>query len=100
MNDDNKNQRVSIENLHFPTAELHQDEFFGETEIYRHQLDLSINLPTDSSFNKALITYQGCTKGLCYPPETQEISINKDLLSVAGKTTMQHLNKINLLQTY
>lgn len=90
VNDDNKNQRVSIENLHFPTAELHQDEFFGETEIYRHQLDLSINIPTDSSINKALITYQGCTKGLCYPPETQEISINKDLLSVAGKTAMQH----------
>ncbi|MFZ7218097.1 protein-disulfide reductase DsbD [Avibacterium avium] len=61
-----------IENLSFPEAEKYQDEFFGETEIYRDHLTL--NVPISSATPQTFsVTYQGCTKGFCYPPETKTV---------------------------
>lgn len=58
----------------FPQAERYYDEFFGDVEIFRHQLDL--NLPLKSAQNGTLeIRYQGCTKGFCYPPETVSVPL-------------------------
>ncbi|MFD0965377.1 protein-disulfide reductase DsbD [Seminibacterium arietis] len=60
--------------LDYPPAEKYQDEFFGETEIYRNKL--SLLLPFEQlKENKLLLTYQGCTKGFCYPPEKRDISL-------------------------
>ncbi|MGR6980597.1 protein-disulfide reductase DsbD [Testudinibacter sp. P27/CKL/0425] len=62
-----------IEGLSLPNAELHQDEFFGEVEIYRNQLAFSV--PTHNRNGKILVHYQGCTSGFCYPPQTEEIEL-------------------------
>lgn len=69
-------QNRVIGELIFPPAERHQDEFFGEVEIYRQQLQLDI--PT-SSVQSGLIEvrYQGCTTGFCYPPETVTVNLNQ-----------------------
>lgn len=63
-----------IEGLSLPNAELHQDEFFGEVEIYRNQLAFSV--PTHNRNGKILVHYQGCTSGFCYPPQTEEIELD------------------------
>ncbi|MCK3654489.1 protein-disulfide reductase DsbD [Pasteurellaceae bacterium Macca] len=53
--------------LDFPQSEKHQDEFFGEVDIFRHQLDLNVPLTGQTQLE---VQYQGCTKGFCYPPES------------------------------
>lgn len=59
----------------FPPAEKYHDEFFGEVDIYRQQLVLAV--PVKSVKENAIleVTYQGCTVGFCYPPETKIVSL-------------------------
>ncbi len=59
-----------------PKGEQKHDEFFGDVEVYHGILD--IDLPrTDSRAFTLVVTYQGCAdKGLCYPPETERLSID------------------------
>ncbi|MEN5237685.1 MULTISPECIES: protein-disulfide reductase DsbD [Pseudomonas] len=58
-----------------PKGEAKHDEFFGDVEVYHGVLD--IELPrTDQRAFTLLVGYQGCAdKGLCYPPETERLSI-------------------------
>ena len=53
------------------------DDYFGEIEAYYGILD--IELPVTNTENRHFtlqVTYQGCAdKGLCYPPETESITI-------------------------
>ena len=61
--------------LSFPPAEEHQDEFFGRVLIYREQLDLPVSLHNADPNAQLEVTYQGCTTGFCYPPETKTLSL-------------------------
>ncbi|MFJ5298329.1 protein-disulfide reductase DsbD [Pseudomonas sp. NPDC088368] len=67
-----------------PDGEKKHDEYFGDVEVYHGILD--INLPRKAGDTRPftlVVTYQGCAdKGLCYPPETQRLSIG-DTASVA-----------------
>ncbi len=56
----------------FPDGEIHEDEFFGVVETYRHQLDIPIPYARTASADELnlLLTLQGCADiGLCYPPQ-------------------------------
>ncbi|MDH2997988.1 protein-disulfide reductase DsbD [Pasteurellaceae bacterium LFhippo2] len=71
-----KELSIKGENLgipQYPQAEHHNDEFFGDVEIYRNQL--TINVPTQANTGTVEVRYQGCTKGFCYPPETVSIDL-------------------------
>lgn len=52
----------------FPSSEKYYDEFFGEVDIFRQALNISV--PIKSDLGEVEIRYQGCTKGFCYPPES------------------------------
>ena len=57
--------------LQLPVGDIKQDEFFGESEIYRKSLDFSPTFSTSSRENsfEAEVSYQGCAEnGICYPP--------------------------------
>lgn len=60
-----------------PDGEKKHDEYFGDVEVYHGILD--IDLPRKANDTRPFIlvvTYQGCAdKGLCYPPETERLSI-------------------------
>ena len=60
-----------------PEGEKKHDEYFGDVEVYHGILDIS--LPRKAGDTRAftlVVTYQGCAdKGLCYPPETERLSI-------------------------
>src|SRR5471030_2097868 len=67
-------------------------EFFGNTEVYEKQLNLSVPLRQASNQASLKVTYQGCAvAGFCYPPETRVIPLN----DVAGADpTAQSATKI------
>ncbi|MDD2048172.1 protein-disulfide reductase DsbD [Pseudomonas putida] len=57
-----------------PEALPHQDEFFGETLVYRGELELI--LPASAS-GQLRMGWQGCADaGLCYPPQTNLVSLS------------------------
>ncbi|KJZ64974.1 protein-disulfide reductase DsbD [Pseudomonas fluorescens] len=68
-------QDVSLGAAQLPKGEQKHDEYFGDVEVYHGVLD--VELPrTDQRAFTLVVTYQGCAdKGLCYPPETERLSI-------------------------
>ncbi|WP_426118381.1 protein-disulfide reductase DsbD [Pseudomonas sp. DSP3-2-2] len=60
-----------------PAGEQKHDEYFGDVEVYHGILDVDLpRKPGDNRPFTLLVTYQGCAdKGLCYPPETERLSI-------------------------
>ncbi|OOR99806.1 protein-disulfide reductase DsbD [Haemophilus paracuniculus] len=65
----------------FPPSIKHNDEFFGEVEIYRNQLALNVPIEQASENASLEVRYQGCTKGFCYPPETVSVPISAKKLA-------------------
>ncbi|MGF6594373.1 protein-disulfide reductase DsbD [Pseudomonas sp. 2835] len=56
-----------------PPALPHSDEYFGETQVYRGELELI--LPASAS-GELRMGWQGCADaGLCYPPQTSLVSL-------------------------
>lgn len=68
---------AEIGELQFPAAERYHDEFFGEVEIFRHTLKVTVPFKTTTPSDRLEVRYQGCTKGFCYPPETVEINLDE-----------------------
>jgi len=67
---------VNFSNPTLPAGLPHEDEYFGKTEIYRHQLVFDVKLANIDADAKLKIRYQGCAEaGLCYPLETREIPL-------------------------
>ena len=59
------------------TAEQYQDPYFGTVSIFKHQLTLKLPLPNKGVQDLLDITYQGCTQGFCYPPETKQFVLGE-----------------------
>jgi thiol:disulfide interchange protein DsbD len=67
---------VSFSHPTYPPGMPYEDEYFGKTEIYRHQVVLSIPLSNIDVDAKLKVRFQGCAEaGLCYPVETLEIPL-------------------------
>lgn len=67
---------IPLEPLQFPQAEQHHDEFFGNVEIFRHNLNIGVPIGSEAK-GTVEIRYQGCTSGFCYPPETVSIQLGE-----------------------
>lgn len=62
----------------FPVAEQVEDEFFGLSDVFRGQLDITYPIVTSVQDGIVKIRYQGCADaGLCYPPTTKEVYLNQ-----------------------
>lgn len=73
--------QATIGPLALPTGEMHEDEFYGKTEIYRQTLTLPLSIQQAAKGATLTVTYQGCADaGFCYPPETKVVP----LMAVAG----------------
>ena len=60
-----------------PKGLEHHDEFFGDTQVYEKQLNLSVPLRQASTQASLKVSYQGCAvAGFCYPPETRIIPLS------------------------
>jgi thiol:disulfide interchange protein DsbD len=68
---------VNFSHPQYPPGMPHQDEYFGQTEIYRHQLVFTVPLANIDNGASLKIRYQGCAEaGLCYPVATAEIPLS------------------------
>ena len=56
-------------------AELHQDPYFGEVKVFTRSIDGVFGGAFSNADDQVEISYQGCTEGFCYPPETKVLRI-------------------------
>ena len=73
-------------------AELHQDPYFGEVKVFTRSIDGVFSGAFGHSDDKVEISYQGCTEGFCYPPETKVLRIG-DLALSQEKTVEKIVEK-------
>jgi thiol:disulfide interchange protein DsbD len=67
---------VSFSHPSYPASMQIEDEFFGVSEVYFHQLTLRIPLTDVSEDAVFKIQYMGCAEaGFCYPPVTKELPL-------------------------
>ena len=72
-----------------PPALNHHDEFFGDSAVYRDQLELLI--PANAQ-GQLRLGWQGCADaGLCYPPQTTAIDLGGSVTPVAEQASDQAL---------
>ncbi|MCF7534828.1 protein-disulfide reductase DsbD [Pseudomonas petrae] len=81
-------QRLKFEGLSqeqqpvLPTGEDHHDEYFGQQQVYRQALELTI--PASAS-GQIKVSWQGCADaGLCYPPQSQRVDVGSGATQQAG----------------
>lgn len=78
--------QARIGTLALPDGEMHEDEFYGKTEIYRQQLTLPLDVTQATKGATLTVTYQGCADaGFCYPPETKVVPLME--VAAAQSTT-------------
>ena len=83
---------VSLGTAQLPRGEQKHDEYFGDVEVYHGILDVELPRTDQRAFTLA-VTYQGCAdKGLCYPPETERLSIEGS----SGATTSWNWRELAL----
>ncbi|KUM54329.1 protein-disulfide reductase DsbD [Rheinheimera sp. EpRS3] len=86
---------VSFSHPSYPASMQIEDEFFGVSEVYFHQLTLRIPLTDISEDAVFKIQYMGCAEaGLCYPPVTKELPLiplntDQDTAANPGSATNQ-----------
>lgn len=90
-------KNVALGDVSFPPGKVHQDEFFGETEIYSNQLALMVPLRNVTDNAEIEVTYQGCTEGFCYPPESRMVALIKptDGQSAGSKSAVKKTDDIS-----
>jgi thiol:disulfide interchange protein DsbD len=60
----------------YPKGVMIEDEYFGESEVYFHQVVLDIPLSQLGSEAMLKVRFQGCAEaGLCYPVQTLDIPL-------------------------
>ncbi|MEO6696587.1 MAG: protein-disulfide reductase DsbD [Gammaproteobacteria bacterium] len=92
---------VTLGTPNFPAGKKKTDEFFGEMEIYRHQVSVDIPVThADPAVTKIKLNVvsQGCADvGVCYPPQTQKLTLSLPAAvseSKAPSGVSQFLNKL------
>lgn len=78
--------RQSLAKTFNQMPEKHQDPFFGEVAIFNQPLSATFDVSYVSENEGIEITYQGCTEGFCYPPETKTLKLS-ELPVMEAKTT-------------
>ncbi|MDP4535101.1 protein-disulfide reductase DsbD [Alkalimonas collagenimarina] len=72
---------VSFSHPSYPAAMTIEDEFFGVTDVYYHQVLLRLPLTDISEDAELRVRYQGCAEaGFCYPPTTKTVPLSAGLM--------------------
>lgn len=72
--------------LRISDGKTHEDEFFGDVEVYRDKVVMASSLSLDSRGSKGPITitvdYQGCSdRGICFPPASETVKVEHRSIS-------------------
>ncbi|OGT22161.1 MAG: thiol:disulfide interchange protein, partial [Gammaproteobacteria bacterium RBG_16_57_12] len=70
---------ATLGNIDSPPGKPKYDEYFGDMEVYLHQVNIPVQLLRGSTAAGTVtlqVEYQGCAEaGLCYPPITKTVSL-------------------------
>ena len=77
------------------SAEQYEDPYFGLVTIFKHDLNLTLPLKDPQPQDLLEVTYQGCAKGFCYPPESKQFHIGDLLSNVSASHEMQNSVEIH-----
>ena len=84
---ESKTDGVSLGEPVLPQGKTKHDEFFGDVETYRGNIQVSVPvIRDDPSVSRAMIqiSSQGCAdRGICYPPQKQMVEIRLPAAEVA-----------------
>lgn len=62
--------------IELPKGKPHNDEYFGEQEVYYTYIDIPIGLKQANENGILSITFMGCAEGkLCYPPTKRNVTL-------------------------
>jgi len=82
-------------------GEIHEDQFFGKSVIYRGDFEVRIPYTRDPGSGDTVgieLKLQGCADiGLCYPPQTwtASVALPAENKTVTGSNLMAALNDVN-----
>jgi len=84
---------VSLTPVTWPAGSAHNDEFFGEQTVYPESFEAELALQRGASTGALTvglaIGLQGCAEaGLCYPPETRQVTVVLPAVGTAPSVTM------------
>lgn len=83
-----KSDGVAAGKPELPAGETKRDEFFGDVEIFRNQVEVLVPLERAAGSDQVLrleASSQGCADaGLCYPPQRETLSIRLPALVAAA----------------
>ena len=79
------------------SAEQYEDPYFGLVTIFKHDLNLTLPLKDPQPQDLLEVTYQGCAKGFCYPPETKQFQLGDLSSNVSASHEAQ--NSVETHQT-
>ena len=61
----------------FPKGVIIEDEFFGESEVYFEDMEITYSIVSADQDSIVRLRFQGCAEaGLCYPPTTKVIYLD------------------------
>ncbi len=72
----------AIAAVDIPAGTYHEDEYMGPSHVFYGSVGIAVRLASTDPFPKISVRYQGCTEGMCYPPITRKIAIDR----IAGGT--------------
>lgn len=62
--------------IDLPKGKPHNDEYFGEQEVYYTYIDIPVGLKQADDNSTLSVTFMGCAEGkLCYPPTKRDVSL-------------------------
>ena len=71
------NKNVVIGEASYPPHEQIEDEFFGLSDVFFEDMEMSYPIIQAKQDGSVKIRYQGCAEaGLCYPPTTKVVFLN------------------------
>lgn len=89
----------SVEAL-IPAGEAKHDEYFGDVEVYYHQLAISLPTSALDEENVIKVGFQGCADaGLCYPPQTLYLERHNQTLTLTNSSPAGTTTEKNTLTT-
>ena len=75
------------------SAEQYEDPYFGLVTIFKHDLNLTLSLKDPQPQDLLEVTYQGCAKGFCYPPETKQFQLGDLSSNVSSSNDLQNVSE-------
>ncbi|MDB0034809.1 protein-disulfide reductase DsbD [bacterium] len=73
---------AQFDEISLPKGKKHNDEYFGEQEVYYSFIEIPITLKEAKDQGTVTVTFMGCAEGkLCYPPTKKQALLSKVALN-------------------